>query len=160
MFMYTVRATSLRFALVLVLSVSVLVLLLLFGGGESVYAMADGEVIHYSGVRTKEERMDFLKQFGIEVKEESEQTENFTVSETLDRVLLSYNELQKKQGLDLSKYTGKRLVRYTYEVTNCERDGTVYVNLFVSRGRVVAGDVSGEGDAEFVIALCDFIHKK
>ena len=110
-------------------------------------------------VRTKEERIDFLKQFGIEVKEESEQSENFTVSESLDRVLLSYNELQKKQGLDLSKYTGKRLVRYTYEVTNCERDGAVYVNLFISRGRVVAGDVSGEGDTPFVIALCDFVPK-
>lgn len=160
MFMYTVRATTLRFALVLVLSVSVFLLVLFFGGGESVYAMADGEVIHYSGIRTLEEREKFLSQFGIEIKKESEQTENITVSQSLDRVLLSYNELQKKQGLDLSKYTGKRLVRYTYEVTNSPKEGTVYVNVFVCRGRVVAGDVSGDGEQPFVMALCDFVPKR
>ena len=157
MFIYTVRATTVRFALVLVLTVSVFLLVLFFGGGESVYAMADGEVIRYSGVRTAEEREDFLKQFGIEVKEGSEHSETFSVAQSLDRVLLSYNELQKKQGLDLSKYTGKRLVRYTYEVANCAEEGTVYVNILVSRGRVVGGDVSREGDALFVIALCDFV---
>ena len=157
MFIYTVRATTVRFALVLVLTVSVFLLVLFFGGGESVYAMADGEVIRYSGVRTAEEREDFLKQFGIEVKEGSEHSESFSVAQSLDRVLLSYNELQKKQGLDLSKYTGKRLVRYTYEVANCAEEGTVYVNILVSRGRVVGGDVSREGDAPFVIALCDFV---
>ena len=157
MFMVTVRATTLRFALVLVLSLGVFCLVMLFGGGDSVYAMADGEVIRYSGVRTEEERINFLSQFGIEVKEGSESVENFSVAESLDRVLLAYNELQKKQGLDLSKYTGKRLVRYTYEVTNSQREGPVYVNVFVSRGRVVAGDVSGEGENAFVMALCDFI---
>jgi hypothetical protein len=156
--MYTVRATSLRFALVLVLSVSVLVLLLLFGGGESVYAMADGEVIHYSGVRTKEERMDFLKQFGIEVKEESEQTENFTVSETLDRVLLSYNELQKKQGLDLSKYRSREVKRYTYKVTNFpDYSGTVMANVIVYKNRVIGGDLCSSDVTGFI---CGFEGKK
>ncbi len=160
MFMYTVRATTLRFVLVLVLSVSVFLLVMFFGGGDSVYAMADGEVIHYSGVRTSEDRINFLSQFDIEVKAESEKSETFSVAESLDRVLLSYNELQKKQGLDLSKYTGKRLVRYTYEVTNADREGAVYVNLLVSRGRVVAADVSGDGENPFVIALCDYVPKK
>ena len=159
MFMYTVRASTLRFALVLVLSVSVFLLVLFFGGTESVYAMADGEVIHYSGIRTKEDREKFLSQFGIAIKGESEQSETLTVAQSLDRVLLSYNELQKKQGLDLSKYTGKRLVRYTYEVSNAPSDGAVYVNLFVFRGRVVAGDVSGDGEQPFVMALCDFVPK-
>lgn len=160
MFMYTVKATTLRFVLVIALAVGVFALVWLFGGGENVYAMADGEVIHYSGIRSKEERVAFLSQFGIEVKAESEKSETFTAPESLDRVLLAYNELQKKQGLDLSKYTGKRLVRYTYEVTNAEREGVVYVNLFVSRGKVVAGDVSGDGENPFVLALCDFVGRK
>ena len=160
MFMYTVRAATLRFFFVLALSVGVFVLVMLFGGGDSVYAMADGEVVYYSGVRTREDRENFLSQFGIEVQAESESSESFTVAKSLDRVLLSYNELQKKQGLDLSKYTGKRLVRYTYEVTNSPESGTVYVNLLVSRGRVVAADVSRDGENPFVMALCDFVPKE
>ena len=153
MFIYTVRATTVRFALVLVLTVSVFLLVLFFGGGESVYAMADGEVIRYSGVRTAEERVDFLKQFGIEVKEGSEHSESFSVAQSLDRVLLSYNELQKKQGLDLSKYSKKKITRYAYKVTNYDAKGDVYANLFIHRGKIIACDLSSVSPDGFVVPL-------
>ena len=53
----------------------------------------------------------------------------------------------KKQGLDVTKYTRKRITRYTYEVTNFDADGKVYANLFVYKNRIIACDVSSlDGD--------------
>ena len=72
----------------------------------------------------------------------------------LDRVIAEYNELQRRQGLDLTKYANKKITRYTYEVKNYEGyDGTVYVNLFVYRDRVVGCDISSADPEGFVAPL-------
>ena len=160
MFVCTVRGSSVRFFLLLALSVLAFAAIVIFGSSESVYAMADGEVVRYSGVKSEEERIEFLRQFDIEVKSGSGKEESFTIAEKLDRVLLGYNEMQKKQGLDLSKYTKKRVTRYTYEVMNSPEGGAVFVNIIVYRGRVIAGDVSSADPDGFVMPLCDFVAKK
>ena len=65
-----------------------------------------------------------------------------TIPSEFDRVFVSYNELQKRQGLDLSKYKRKEMTRFTYIITNYpEYDGVVYANLLVYRNKVVGGDV-------------------
>ena len=62
-----------------------------------------------------------------------------------------YNEIQKTQGLDLSRYRKKKVTRYTYEVTNYpDYAGTVYANLIVYRGRIVAADLSSADPSGFV----------
>ena len=160
MFVCTVRGSSVRFFLLLVLSVVAFAAIVLIGGSESVYAMADGKTVRYSGVKSEEDRIAFLGQFDIQVKTESGKEESFTMAESLDRVLLGYNEMQKKQGLDLSKYTRKRVTRYTYEVTNSPAEGAVFVNILVYRGRVIAGDVASADPDGFVMPLCDFVAKK
>ena len=73
--------------------------------------------------------------------------------DSFDRVILGYNELQKRQGLDLSKYAKKRVTRYSYRVSNYDSDGEVYANLFVYRGRIVACDISSADPEGFVIPL-------
>jgi hypothetical protein len=71
-----------------------------------------------------------------------------------DRVLAGYNEIQKSQGLDLARYAGKKVTRYTYEIKNYDGyDGTVYANLIIYRGKVVGADLTGVGDEPFVKAL-------
>ena len=57
-------------------------------------------------------------------------------------MFVSYNEIQKQQGLDLIKYKNKEVMRYTYEITNYEGySGTVYATLIVYRNKVIGGDV-------------------
>jgi hypothetical protein len=68
-------------------------------------------------------------------------------------VILGYNELQKKQGLDLSKYARKKVTRYTYKVTNYDSDGDVYASLFVHRGKIIACDLSSASPDGFVLPL-------
>ena len=156
MFVYSVRASTLRFSLVIALMLAMLTALIAFGSEESVSVFRDGEAYRFTGVKDEEDRIAFLRQFGIEVMGEGESTESFTMPDATDRVLLGYNEIQKRQGLDLSKYRGKRVTRYTYEVKNGDYEGVTLVNLIVCRGRVIAADVSGSEPGDFVIPLTEF----
>lgn len=77
--------------------------------------------------------------------------------ENFDRVMMGYNEVQKAQGLDLSKYQKKKVTRYTYEVANApEGTGTLFVTLLVSRDRVIGCDVSTADPKGFVKPLTQF----
>lgn len=158
MFVYSVRASSVRFFAAIAL---VLVLLLVFvslGGAEAVSVGATGTPSYrYDGIREGADRIEFLAQFGIEVNETPIEEETFTMPEDFDHVLRGYNEVQKAQGLDLSKYVGKKLTRYTYEVTNASCEGTVYATVLVHRRRVVAADVSSADPTGFVMPPTEFL---
>ena len=152
MFIYSIRASTVKFFGFIALTLLLIVGATVLGPGQTASA-ATGEVTDFSGIKTKEDRIAFIESFGVKVDKESEVTLSFSMPRELDRVILGYNELQKKQGLDLSKYTGKRVTRYTYLVTNYNADGEVYVNLFVYRNKIVAADVSSADPTGFVTPL-------
>ena len=95
------------------------------------------------GVRTNEDRVEFLAGYGWEVAEEPSATQELLIPEDLEGG--SYDEylaLQESQGFDLEKLAGKRVKRYTYEVTNYPTGETgVRANLLVRNGTVVGGEV-------------------
>lgn len=156
MFIYSVRASTLRFFGVLAITVCLLVGIMAVSGADSVSAMSNSTYL-FSDINKKEDRIEFLSQFGIRVKPDSEKEESFTLPETLDRVLLTYNEIQKSQGLDLSGYCRKKVQRYTYEVENYKDSGmTVYANVIVYRHRVIGGDISAMGEGGFVLPFTAF----
>ncbi len=153
MFIYSIRASTVKFiALILFLGV-VVGGLVISGQTGSVSAVSLATEIDYGGIKTKDQRIAFMKNFGIEVDVGSEQEEAFRMPENFDRVILGYNQLQKKQGLDLSKYQNKKVTRYSYKVTNYKGEGEVYANLFIHRGRIVACDLSSASPEGFVIPL-------
>ncbi|MBQ1261280.1 MAG: DUF4830 domain-containing protein [Clostridia bacterium] len=154
MFIYSVRASTLRTAAVIVLVLVLLISALSIGNADTVYASGSGE-INYSGMKTNEDRVKFIEGFGIMVKDEPTEEESFNMPENFDRVILGYNELQKKQGLDLSKYAKKKVTRYTYEVENWKDGIPVYVNLLVYRSKIIACDISSSSGDGFVLPLCD-----
>jgi hypothetical protein len=76
------------------------------------------------------------------VLSEPKETVEVTIPSEFDKIFTGYNEIQRRQGLDLSDYKKKKVMRYTYEVTNYEGEtGTVYANLLVYRNRVIGGDI-------------------
>lgn len=160
MFIYSIRATTLKFFASLLLVVTVLAVLVALGTADSVYASADGKEINYSGIKTNEDRVAFIESFGIKVKPTPMTEETFTMPEDFDRVILGYNQIQKTQGLDLTKYSRKRVTHFAYEVTNYNAEGTVTVNLLVCRGRIIAADISSASDGGFVSSLVDFDRSK
>ena len=155
MFIYSIRASTVRFFACILICLGVLVLLLTLGSAETVYASADGREINYGGMKTNEDRVMFIESFGIKVKGEPISEETFTMPDNFDRVIQGYNQIQKMQGLDLTKYERKRVTHYTYEVINYDADAKVYVNLLVYRNRIVAADISSMDNGGFVKALTE-----
>jgi hypothetical protein len=142
MFVYSIRSATIKFICAIALSIAVLFALVIliptYGNGES-KAVSD---ISYTKIYENKDRLEFISQFGWEVSEEPLETVEVTVPESFDTVYLGYNEMQQEQGLNLAKYKGKTVTRYTYKVTNYpDYDGTVYVSLLVYKNKVVGGDV-------------------
>lgn len=156
MFICTVRAQTVRFAGVLCLALAVLFTLAVMADAGELAARSDDavETAGYARVKTDEARLQLLSELGWQTTGEVVEEESFTLPETFDRVLLGYNEIQKDQGLDLTRYRKKKVTRYTYEVTNYPNyEGRVYANLIVWRGRVIAGDISSADPMGFVQGL-------
>ena len=153
MFIYSVRASTVKFFAFVILTLALVLGAVSLGEEQSVLASGAGTEIDYSGIKTPEDRVAFIGRFGVRVDADSEESCPFTMPESFDRVIVGYNELQKRQGLDLSKYAGKRVTRYTYEVENYKSEEQVLVNLFVYRGKVVACDISTADPEGFVLPL-------
>ena len=155
MFICSIKATTLRFLSVLILSGIALVGVTVFASSATATASgAVSEAVSYEGIKSESDRRNFLASFGYEVTADAESTVDFTLPKALDAVLLGYNEIQKEQGLDLGKYVGKKVTRYTYLLPSYEGyEGKVYANIIVYRGRVIAADLTGVGEEGFVRSL-------
>ncbi len=109
---------------------------------------------NFEKVKTNEQRIALLESYGWEVEETAVDEANVTIPAEFDRVMESYNALQKSQGFDLSKYKNRDMTRYTYRITNYpDYDGTVYANLLIYKNRVVAGDICSSDVNGFILGL-------
>lgn len=93
---------------------------------------------------TDAQRKAFLAQFGWTAADDPVEICEVIIPDTFNEVYRGYNELQKSQGLDLTQYMGKRVKRWTYELTNYP-DGNaktrVFADLLISDGRVIGGSI-------------------
>ena len=94
------------------------------------------------GVRSNQDRVDYLSAYGWQVSEEPLSTQELLIPEEMDDSYTEYLALQNSQGFDLQKYAGKRVKRYTYEVLNYPTGETgVQANLLICKNTVVGGEV-------------------
>ncbi len=157
MFIYSLKASTIKFFAVVCVALATLITLIAFipvaAVDENIAASADMD-IDYSGIKTNEDRINFLAQFGWQVDPEAVESVEVTIPEEFDKIFTAYNELQKRQGLDLSKFKKKNVQRYTYKITNYDGyDGTVYANILVYRNKVIAGDVCSADTKGFMHGL-------
>ncbi len=95
-----------------------------------------------TGISSNEDRVSFLSQYGWQVNQDPLVTEELTIPKEMDESYDEYLELQTAQGFDLTKYAGKRVKRYTYEITNYPSGETgVQANLFDLPGQSGGGEV-------------------
>ena len=147
MFVYSLRASTLKFFAVICVALTALITMITFipgyDTGELGYIATGSErEIKYDKIKTNEDRVNFLSQFGWQVKNDPVESAEITIPSEFDKIFMGYNEMQKRQGLDLSKYKNKNVMRYTYEVTNYNgEDGRVYANIIVYRNKVIGGDI-------------------
>ena len=160
MFVYSVRATTIKFFGVVCVALATLITVIALvpgyvAGTEDVQVGSDGgevvQVISYEKVKSAQDAAKFLSQFGWEVKADDVEEVDVTLPSAFDKILTAYNELQMRQGLNLSKYKNKPVVRYTFTVTNYPgADGPVLANVLVYRNRVIGGDLCSADITGFV----------
>ena len=114
MFIYSLRASTLKFFAVICVSLVMVITLIAFipnGNSNGFVASSKDVEIKYDDVKTNEDRIAFLAQFGWKVNSEPKETVEVTIPAEFDKIFTGYNEIQRRQGLDLSKYKKKKVNR-------------------------------------------------
>ena len=103
---------------------------------------------------TNEQRVAYLESLGWEVDAEPVETLRLSLPEALTEPYLSYNQLQLRQGFDLTPCLGKTVDRCTYRVSNYPgRPNGCQADLYVCEGVIVAGDIVCTGADGFIDTL-------
>ncbi len=144
MFVYSMKATTIKFFGVIALALVTLIVLIAFI--EPYEPVSAGDVgvtkINYGKIKDSSDVKRFLSQFGWTVSEEPIESVVVGIPDKFDRVISEYNEIQKMQGLNLEKYKGKDVTRYTFVVQNySDIKGSVYANVLVYKKKVIGGDI-------------------
>ena len=114
--------------------------LLFLGGGETA---PTASVSTAPAADTNDARVQFLTDLGWEVTASPTESAEVKIPRTPDEVFDRYNALQKSQGYDLSKYAGKTVMRYIYQITNFpDAKEPVYATLLVYKDRIIGGDIT------------------
>jgi len=83
----------------------------------------------------------FLNSLGWQVPEQPSDVKEVLIPPEFDAAYERYNDLQKKQGRDLSEYRAKTVTRYTFCVTNHPSGEETFANLLVYNGKIIGGDI-------------------
>ncbi len=153
MFVYAIRSATIKFVCAIALSVAALLALVALIPTYSAEKNEAATVsdVSYNKIYENSDRLAFIGQFGWEVDATPLEAVEVSIPEEFDKVYLGYNEMQKEQGLGLTKYKGKTVTRYTYNVTNYpEYEGDVYISLLVYKNKVIGGDVCSADVGGFV----------
>ncbi len=175
MFIYSMKASTIKFFGIVCVALVALITLIAFvpayaSGSQDEQSQNQGGVqvdapqenkeqtvsIKYEKVKSADHAAGFLSQFGWVVDAGSVESAQVTIPAEFDKIFSGYNEMQKAQGLDLSKYKKKEVTRYTFRVTNYKDDngqpydGVVYANVLVYRQRVIGGDICSANVSGFI----------
>lgn len=142
MFIITAKVPRRKIAFGAVLGVLLCCCAMTLQLGEAVRTASVSAAPSPKGIRTNQDRVEYLTAYGWEIKEEPLATQELIIPDELDDSYLDYLALQQKQGFDLERYSGKRVKRYTYEITNYPSGETgVQANLLLYRTTIVGGEV-------------------
>ena len=100
---------------------------------------ASAEVKH---IRTNDDRLAYLSGLGWQVSLQPIATEELLIPKEFDDSYTDYLKLQEDQGFDLARYCGKRIKRYTYQLTNYPgRDEPMQIALLIYKNKVIGGQI-------------------
>ena len=115
----------------------IIALVLTLGGGKS----ADPAAV--TTMSDNGSRVQFLKEQGWDVTTSPKESSQVRIPKEMSPVYERYNELQKSQGYDLSRFAGKTVMRYVYQVNNYPgASEPVYATLLVYKNQIIGGDIT------------------
>ncbi len=136
MMVMTAKVDLKKIALILgAIAAAIIAVLVLFGGSDTQTTSAQ--------VSDNTARVKFLKDFGWEVANTPTESGQVRIPSESTEVFDRYNQLQKSQGYDLTKYAGKNVMRYVYKVTNFPgATDPVYATILVYKNEIIGGDIT------------------
>ena len=88
-------------------------------------------------------RVQYLKELGWDVTTSPKESGQVKIPETPTEIYSRYNELQKKNGFDLTEHAGHTVMRYVYQVNNYPGAAEpVYATLLVHKDKIIGGDIT------------------
>ncbi len=130
---------DLKKILVILAAAAALILsgILLLGGGD------DASQTAAPAVSSNDARVKFLTDLGWEVTTTPTESSQVKIPEESSEVFDRYNTLQKGQGYDLTKFAGKKVMRYVYKINNYPgATEPVYATLLVYKNQIIGGDIT------------------
>ena len=107
----------------------------LFGGNDTAPTSAT--------VSDNDSRINFLKSFGWEVTTSPMESGQVRIPTETTEVFDRYNQLQQAQNYDLTKFAGKKVMRYVYKVTNYPgATDPVFATVLVYKNQIIGGDIT------------------
>ena len=99
-------------------------------------------------------RVQYLKDLGWEVTTSPKESGQVKIPEEPSETYSRYNELQKKNGFDLTQHAGHTVMRYVYQVNNYPgATEPVYATLLVHKNQVIGGDITDTSPGGKMIGL-------
>lgn len=143
MFILSIKKLRHKVLAILLLVIATLSLSFLLINKDKKKNVALSEIGEYSlAAQSNDDRIKFLSQFGWDVNPNPIEISSITIPSKFNSVYENYNEIQRKQGLDLNKYKEKNCIRYTYQILNYKSSPSgVRANILVLNDKVIGGDI-------------------
>ena len=142
MFVFTAKLTRKKLAAAVGGAGIVLIAVILLLSGRGRVEASGTAPTSVKNIKTNEARVDFLAAYGWEVTPEADSVQEVLIPKEFDSMFEEYNAMQTAQGFDLSKYRGKRVMRYVYKVENHPGGSReVYATLLMHKNTVIGGDI-------------------
>ena len=136
MMIMTAKVNLKKIALFLGAVAAIIAALILFFSGNDTQATS-------AVITDNDSRVQFLEKFGWDVTPSPKESSQVRIPEKTTEVFDRYNQLQKNQGYDLTRYAGKKVMRYVYQITNFPgATDPVYATVLVYKNQVIGGDVT------------------
>ena len=153
MLIWTMKFDRKKAAFWVVMAALVVIGIVLLLGIRTRAAPADAGAKQSGAVKNEKARVAYLDACGWKVESPALKEETVLIPKTFSPVFEDYNELQKKQGFDLSRYSGREVKLYTYRVLSDKLGENVLASLYVSDGTVIGGDVHSTALDGFMCGL-------
>ena len=115
----------------------IIALILTLGGGKKTDPAA------VTTMSDNSSRVQFLKDLGWEVTTSPKESSQVRIPKEMSPAYERYNALQKSHGYDLSRFAGKTVMRYVYQVNNYPgATEPVYATLLVYKTQIIGGDIT------------------
>ena len=138
MLILTTKVDKPKLMLAAIAVIGAILLLLALTGGDSAPTAAMDQTAD-----TNDARVKFLTDLGWDVTASPAEAGEVRIPKGPDEVFDRYNELQKSQGYDLSKYAGKKAMRYVYQINNYPNaKEPVYATVLVYKDKIIGGDIT------------------